>query len=757
MELLGEFSGSGFKDAPSLVRRADGQTVQVTSMLYQLLDALDGERNVEELAEELGRRCGKAVAADDVRYLLEEKLAPLGLLSEADGSAPDVQKPTPLLGLKFKFVVSDPAVTRRITRPFAGLFRTWIVIPVLVAFALSCWWLLWERGLASATREAFDSPGLLLAVFGLTVLSAGWHEFGHAAACRAAGATPGAMGAGLYLVWPAFYTDVDDCYRLSRWRRLVVDLGGLYFNALVVVVVIGAWLATRTEALLLVVAAQLVLMLRQLAPVIRADGYHILADLTGVPDLFQHIKPTLAGLWPPNWGKPQPLRRWARWVVRLWVLVVVPLLLWMFVLAVLLLPRLVATAWEGLQKHGGALSASSQDADVIGVLAAALQMLALVLPAAAVIYQLVRITRRGGRAFWSRTEGRPVPRAALVVAGAALLLWAWWPSGQYQPVRAEEGGTLRDAIRIGTARGASGGTSAGGDAVSRTVAGAAAVRPISGVEPQTAYALVPRDENEPTLLLVRAEDGSMRNILTDGTSRTGVAFPFELPDAPRKGDNQALAVNTGDGTVVYDVAVALVWVKDGEVADNRNEAYALASCTSCTTVAVAFQVVLIIGETDAVTPVNIAVAANGGCVRCVTNALAVQLVVTLREMPSEEVQAQIEAALARLDGLEHMEDPYAEVKAVEKEILTLLVESGLVEEQKSTEVTATPTPTTAPSTAATTAPIPSGSAGESTATTATSTSSTTTTTRPAAGETTAESTTTTGVTTTTNPGATTAP
>lgn len=753
MELLGEFSGSGFNDAPSLVRRADGQTVQVTPMLYQLLDALDGERNVEQLAEELGRRCGKAVAADDVRYLLEEKLAPLGLLSEADGSAPDVHKPTPLLGLKFKFVVSDPDVTRRITRPFTPLFRTWIVLPVLVAFALTCWWVLWERGLASATLEAFDSPGLLLAVFGLTVLSAGWHEFGHAAACRAAGATPGAMGAGLYLVWPAFYTDVDDSYRLSRWRRLVVDLGGLYFNALVVVVVIGAWLATRREALLLVVAAQLVLMLRQLAPVIRADGYHILADLTGIPDLFQHIKPTLAGLWPTNWGKPQPLRRWARWVVRLWVLVVVPLLLWMFVLAVLLLPRLVATAWAGLQKHGGALSASSQDADLIGVLAAALQMLALVLPAAAVVYQIVRVARRGGRAVWTRTEGRPAPRAALVAAVAALLLWAWWPSGQYQPVRAEEGGTLRDAVRISSLRGASGGTSAGGDAVSRTVAGAAAVRPIAGVEAQTAYALVPRDETEPTLLLVRAEDGSMRNILTDGTSRTGVAFPFKLPDAPRKGDNQALAVNSGDGTVVYDIAVALVWVKDGRVADNRNEAYALASCTSCTTVAVAFQVVLVIGETDAVTPVNIAVAANGGCVRCVTNALAVQLVVTLREMPGEELQAQIQAALARLDGLEHMEDPYAEVMAVEKEILTLLVQSGLVEEQKSTAATATPTPTTSPSTAGTTATSPSGSADESPATTATSTSSTTTTTttRPATGETTAASTTTTAPSVTTAP------
>ncbi len=71
---------------------------------------------------------------------------------------------------------------------------------------------------------------------------------------------------------------------------------------------------------------------------------------------------------------------------------------------------------------------------------------------------------------------------------------------------------------------------------------------------------------------------------------------------------------------MYDVAVALVWVKRGAVADNRNEAYALASCRSCTTVAVAFQVLLVVGHNDAVAPVNAAVAANGACVECLTTA-----------------------------------------------------------------------------------------------------------------------------------------
>ena len=49
------------------------------------------------------------------------------------------------------------------------------------------------------------------------------------------------MGAGLYLVWPAFYTDVTDSYRLGRGGRLQTDLGGLYFNAIVAVAITGVW------------------------------------------------------------------------------------------------------------------------------------------------------------------------------------------------------------------------------------------------------------------------------------------------------------------------------------------------------------------------------------------------------------------------------------------------------------------------------------------------------------------------------------
>ena len=98
---------------------------------------------------------------------------------------------------------------------------------------------------------------------------------------------------------------------------------------------------------------------------------------------------------------------------------------------------------------------------------------------------------------------------------------------------------------------------------------------------------------------------------------------------PEEGDNQALAVNTTDDTVVYDLAFAMIWVDGDEPVTNTNEAYAAASCENCAAVAVSFQVVLIVGDADTVVPANLATAVNYNCVQCLTYALASQLVVTL--------------------------------------------------------------------------------------------------------------------------------
>jgi putative peptide zinc metalloprotease protein len=617
VELLGELPGSGYRRPPALARRADGQVIQLTPLLYRVLEAVDGRRGLAELAEHVTVSYGRLVSVDNVGVLLD-KLRPLGLLESPDGSQPVVRKANPLLGLRLRFVVSDPRLTRRITAPFAPLFHPLPVVAVVLAFAAVSYWVLFHKGLAGATYQALHEPGQLLLILAVTVASAGFHEFGHAAAARYGGATPGAMGAGLYLVRPAFYTDVTDSYRLGRAGRLRTDLGGLYFNAIVATAMFGLWAIIRRDVLLLIIAAQLLQMIRQLPPLVRYDGYHVLADLTGVPDLYLRIRPTLLGLLPRHWHDPQAraLKPWARAVVTLWVLVAVPLLLFTLALMVVALPHIAATAWSALGQQGRLLHGAVTEGNHTLVAVRALAIVATGLPLLGIAYMLTRLVRRTTTRVWRATRGRPVLRVLAGLAGAAVLAglaWAWWPGGgTYRPIQPGDRGTIGDAF------GRAAPTPAGGvrraASAPRSVRSARTVWPAGSTRPTQAH---------PRLAVV----------LTPKAVNAGPTwvFPFDRPAPPRPGDNQALAVNTTDGSTVYNVAFALVWVTGDDPVRNRNEAYAFADCHDCATVAVAFQVVLVVGQANVITPANLSGALNYSCVDCVTVALARQLVLTVPE------------------------------------------------------------------------------------------------------------------------------
>ncbi|KQQ90942.1 hypothetical protein ASF64_02055 [Arthrobacter sp. Leaf137] len=717
--MLGTAEGSGYREPPALVRRADGQTLQLTRLLYLVLEAADGTQDLEGIARHVSEGSGRLVSADNVRTLMDSQLLPMGVLRLADGSQPEVRKSNPLLGLRFRYIVSDPGRTRRITAPFAALFHPLLVVAVTAAFLAACWWVLMVKGLGSATHEAFEQPALLLLILAVTILSAGFHEFGHAAATRKGGATPGAMGAGLYLLWPAFFTDVTDSYRLGRGGRIRTDLGGLYFNAIVAVAIMGVWWATGFDALLLVVVTQILQMVRQLIPLVKYDGYHILADATGVPDLFQRIKPTLLGILPWRWGNPESkvLKPWARAVVTVWVLVTVPVLLFSMVMMVLSLPRLLATGWASVGKQQEMLAASLAEGDVLGAAVRAVAIVIVAIPVLGLLYIVVRLLRQLVTGLWKKTRGKALQRtAAMTLVGALLagLAWAWWPDGgTYRPVQAYERGTLGDATRAilpvrERAELRQGGT---GQTVALWPAGA--TKPTRD-NPQLSMVLVP--VGEPDGGAAGGPDAAV------APAAPSWVFPFDRPAAPEADANQALAVNTTDGSVAYSVAFALVWAEDGAPVTTANEAYAFANCSGCAAVAVGFQVVLIVGQTDVIVPENLSAAANYNCLDCLTYALASQLVLTLDGPLDGDSKQQLEALWAQIAeyGRNIRNVPLSEIQATLngfKEQITAIVKGSPAAGGTSvatTPPTAGPTagpsggPTGGPSSAPTSSPAPGG-------------------------------------------------
>jgi putative peptide zinc metalloprotease protein len=83
VELLGEFRNSGYNQPPSLVRRADGQVIQMSRLLYSVACRINGSRGPAAIAELVSDDLGRPMTADQVRYLITIKLLPLGVLVSA--------------------------------------------------------------------------------------------------------------------------------------------------------------------------------------------------------------------------------------------------------------------------------------------------------------------------------------------------------------------------------------------------------------------------------------------------------------------------------------------------------------------------------------------------------------------------------------------------------------------------------------------------------------------------------------------------
>lgn len=97
------------------------------------------------------------------------------------------------------------------------------------------------------------------------------------------------------------------------------------------------------------------------------------------------------------------------------------------------------------------------------------------------------------------------------------------------------------------------------------------------------------------------------------------------PLALAQGDNSAVAVNTKDGSSLFELAFDIRRVA-GDVVDQTNLALAYSSCEGCQTVAIAIQILIVTGSPEVLTPQNVAIAINELCTTCTTLALAYQFV-----------------------------------------------------------------------------------------------------------------------------------
>lgn len=269
-----------------LLKTPDGRTFQISAKLYQLLLLLDGEKPLKEIASAFSCQNFKEYTPDDIAQVIEKLLIPQGILSPNQANQRDQsnthQKLNNPLSLKM------PLFSQKALLPLTNILSKLFHPPVFITLSTMAFIILLINlpGL-----RVFDFTGTLrmdhawIMAYVLLTASVIFHELGHASACRYYRCSHGSIGFGLYLVFPVFYVDINDAWRLSRKQRAMIDVGGVYLQSVTTIILFSGYLLTQAPILLMTIFLTYLMVFINLNPLFKYDGYWILSDLVGIPNL----------------------------------------------------------------------------------------------------------------------------------------------------------------------------------------------------------------------------------------------------------------------------------------------------------------------------------------------------------------------------------------------------------------------------------------------------------------------------------------
>jgi putative peptide zinc metalloprotease protein len=205
------------------------------------------------------------------------------------------------LSIRFRGIDPDPLLSWLypkvrwcFSRAFlaAGLMLAVVAIVLLVTHAPQF------AGELPRLHELIGPRNLVWLVVAFAVIKV-LHEFGHALACKHYGGECHEMGVMLLLFVPCLYCNVTDSWMLqSRWQRIAISAAGILVELhLAALAVVCWWLfqpgLLQTIALNTIVVCSVGTIVFNGNPLLRYDGYFILADLVDMPNLWQESRNAL--------------------------------------------------------------------------------------------------------------------------------------------------------------------------------------------------------------------------------------------------------------------------------------------------------------------------------------------------------------------------------------------------------------------------------------------------------------------------------
>lgn len=254
----------------------EGRYFQISANAYALLQQVQGGESYATIAEKLSDVQGKSIAPEDVEQAYNRMMEQINHLVNS-------KRKRRSFWLKFTLIPSSvvQAVASRLVFMFAPLTICLFLIS-FIAIGVP----MFLPGMEPRIRVVSMTPltGMIV-LYSMFIFSLVIHEFGHATACTRGGVAPSDIGVTIYLVFPAFYSNVNASWLLGRWQRFRVDIGGIYFQLWIGMFYALLFFLTRIFIFRFAFFVVIISCLFSLNPFLKYDGYWMLTDLLGVVNL----------------------------------------------------------------------------------------------------------------------------------------------------------------------------------------------------------------------------------------------------------------------------------------------------------------------------------------------------------------------------------------------------------------------------------------------------------------------------------------
>jgi putative peptide zinc metalloprotease protein len=277
---------------------------------FKLIQLFDGKRSYEEISALYLEQTGLYVPAADIRefaasldeggfwyrsghernVLLMEKLSEQRIKRTKKKSKFDVAH--------MQFSAWDPNEFMGKVLPYVEFMYTgWAFAIMLIMLALmgiihiQKWGEIWSDMTLYYTFTQKSSSDL--AEFWLLFLVLGFfHESSHGLTCRHFGGEVHQMGFHLIYLAPAFFVDVTSAWvSATRWQRIMVVLAGIWIELVICAIATFVWWGTPAASpahewsYKIILLTGWVVVLVNMNPLIKLDGYYVLTELIQHGDL----------------------------------------------------------------------------------------------------------------------------------------------------------------------------------------------------------------------------------------------------------------------------------------------------------------------------------------------------------------------------------------------------------------------------------------------------------------------------------------